>query len=193
LPERERKKHEIGVATGLAWTQFGGEILYVEASALPGSNGKGTLMLTGHLGDVMKESAQAGISYIRSRVDQLDITPTFNNDKDIHVHVPGGAIPKDGPSAGITMAVAVISALTNKPIRKDIAMTGEITLRGRILPIGGLKEKALAAHRNKIFEIIIPYENEKDLEDIPPTVKKRVKFHPAKTMDDVLDLVFVKK
>ncbi len=193
LPERERKEHEIGVATGLAWTQFGGEILYVEASVLPGSNGKGTLMLTGHLGEVMKESAQAGISYIRSRVDQLGISPTFNNDKDIHVHVPAGAIPKDGPSAGITMTVAVISALTNKPIRKDIAMTGEITLRGRILPIGGIKEKALAAHRNKIFEIIIPYENEKDLEDIPPTVKKRVRFHPVKTMDDVLDLVFVKK
>lgn len=193
LPERERKEHEIGVATGLAWTQFGGEILYIEASVLPGSNGKGTLMLTGHLGDVMKESAQAGISYIRSRVDQLGISPGFNKDKDIHVHVPAGAIPKDGPSAGITMAVAVISALTNKPIRKDIAMTGEITLRGRILPIGGLKEKALAAHRNKIFEIIIPYENEKDLEDIPPTVKKRVKFHPVKTMDDVLNLVFVKK
>jgi len=193
LPERERKEHEIGVATGLAWTQFGGEILYIEASVLPGSNGKGTLMLTGHLGDVMKESAQAGISYIRSRVDQLGISPTFNSDKDIHIHVPAGAIPKDGPSAGITMAVAVISALTNKPIRKDIAMTGEITLRGRILPIGGLKEKALAAHRNKIFEIIIPYENEKDLEDIPPTVKKHVKFHPVKTMDDVLNMVFVKK
>ncbi|MCD6570836.1 MAG: endopeptidase La [Deltaproteobacteria bacterium] len=193
LPERERKEHEVGVATGLAWTQFGGEILYVEASVLPGGDSKGTLMLTGHLGDVMKESAQAGISYIRSRVDQLGISPTFNKDKDIHVHVPAGAIPKDGPSAGITMAVAVISALTNKAVRKDIAMTGEITLRGRVLPIGGLKEKALAAHRNKIFEVVIPYENEKDLEDMPPIVKKRVKFHPVKTMDDVLDLVFVKE
>jgi len=193
LPERERKEHEVGVSTGLAWTQFGGEVLYIEASVLPTKNGKGSLALTGQLGDVMKESAQAGITYIRSKADHLGIPSTFNQDKDIHIHVPAGAIPKDGPSAGITMAVAVISALTNKAVRKDIAMTGEITLRGRVLPIGGLKEKTLAAHRNKIFEVIIPRDNEKDIEEIPAAVRKRVKFYPVTTMDEVLDLVFVGK
>ncbi|HPS93096.1 MAG TPA: endopeptidase La, partial [Deltaproteobacteria bacterium] len=193
LPEQERKEHEVGVSTGLAWTQFGGEILYIEASVLPCQEGKGgNVVLTGHLGDVMKESAQAGLTYIRSRAAQLGLAATFNRDSDIHIHVPAGAIPKDGPSAGITMATAVISALTNKAVRKDIAMTGEITLRGKVLPIGGLKEKALAAHRNKIFEIIIPKENEKDLEDIPPVVKKKVNFYPVSSMDEVLELVFVK-
>jgi ATP-dependent Lon protease len=193
LPEQERKEHEVGVSTGLAWTQFGGEILYVEVSVLPNSDGKGgALVLTGQLGDVMKESAQAGISYIRSRSDKLGVSPSFNREKDVHIHVPSGAIPKDGPSAGITMAVAAISALTNKAVRKDIAMTGEITLRGKVLPIGGLKEKALAAHRNKIFEIIIPKDNEKDLEDIPTEVRKRITFYPVSNMDEVLNLVFVK-
>ena len=152
----------------------------------------GGLVLTGHLGDVMKESAQAGISYIRSRADQLGISPSFNKEKDVHIHVPAGGIPKDGPSAGITMAVATISALTNRAVRKDIAMTGEITLRGKVLPIGGLKEKALAAHRNKIFDIIIPKDNEKDLEDIPTEVRKKINFHPVSNMDEVLELVFVK-
>jgi ATP-dependent Lon protease len=192
LPEQERKEHEVGVSTGLAWTQFGGEILYIETSVLPCAEGKGGgVVLTGQLGDVMKESAQAGLTYIRSRAEMLGISPTFNRDNDVHIHVPAGAIPKDGPSAGITMATAVISALTNKAVRKDIAMTGEITLRGKVLPIGGLKEKALAAHRNKIFEIIIPNENKKDLEEIPPMVKSKVKFYPVSSMDDVLDLVFV--
>ena len=192
MPEQERKEHEIGVSTGLAWTQFGGEILYIEVSVLAGSDGKGgAVTLTGQLGDVMKESAQAGISYIRSRAEKLGISPSFNKEKDVHIHVPAGAIPKDGPSAGITMAVAVISALTNRAVRKDIAMTGEITLRGKVLPIGGLKEKSLAAHRNKIFEIIIPKENEKDLEDIPPEVRKKITFHPVSNMDEVLELVFV--
>jgi ATP-dependent Lon protease len=140
----------------------------------------------------MKESAQAGISYIRSRSEKLGVSPSFNREKDVHIHVPAGAIPKDGPSAGITMAVAAISALTNKAVRKDVAMTGEITLRGKVLPIGGLKEKALAAHRNKIFEIIIPKDNEKDLEDIPTEVRKRITFYPVSNMDEVLSLVFVK-
>jgi len=185
MPEQERKEHEVGVSTGLAWTQYGGEILPCEA-------GKGgSVVLTGQLGDVMKESAHAGLTYIRSRAEKLGISPSFNRDNDVHIHVPAGAIPKDGPSAGITMATAVISALTGKAVRKDIAMTGEITLRGKVLPIGGLKEKALAAHRNKIFEIIIPKENEKDLEEIPPMVKKKVKFYPVNSMDDVLELVFV--
>ena len=192
LPERERTEHEVGVSTGLAWTQFGGEVLYIEASVLPTKNGKGSLVLTGQLGDVMKESAQAGITYIRSRAKELGISPTFNQDRDVHIHVPAGAIPKDGPSAGITMVVAVISALTNRAVRKDIAMTGEITLRGRVLPIGGLKEKTLAAHRNKIFDVIIPRDNEKDIEEIPHAIRKRVRFHPVTTMDEVLDMVFVK-
>ncbi len=192
LPEQERTEHEVGVATGLAWTQYGGEILYIETSILSGSEGKGgALVLTGQLGDVMKESAQAGLTYIRSRADKLGISASFNKENDVHIHVPAGAIPKDGPSAGITMAVAMISALTHRAVRKDVAMTGEITLRGKVLPIGGLKEKTLAAHRNKIFDIIIPKDNEKDLEEIPSTIKKKVSFHPVSSMDEVLELVFV--
>ena len=192
LPEQERTEHEVGVATGLAWTPFGGEILYIETSVLPSKDGKGGgLVLTGQLGDVMKESAQAGLTYARSRADMLGISPAFTRESDVHIHVPAGAIPKDGPSAGITMATAVISALTNRKVRKDIAMTGEITLRGKVLPIGGLKEKTLAAHRNKIFDIIIPKDNVKDLEDIPPVIKNKVTFHPVSSMDEVLELVFV--
>jgi ATP-dependent Lon protease len=169
LPDEEEKRNEVGVATGLAWTETGGEILHVEASTTPG---KGTLILTGHLGDVMKESAQAALTYARSRGKAYRIKPDDLNNREIHIHVPAGAIPKDGPSAGITMAVALISALTGIPVRKDVAMTGEITLRGRVLPIGGLKEKALAALRNHIKDIIVPYQNKKDLADLPVYLRK---------------------
>ena len=183
LPDEEMKRNEVGVATGLAWTETGGEILYVEASTTPG---KGTLILTGHLGDVMKESAQAALTYARSMGRAYRIKPNDLNNREIHIHVPAGAIPKDGPSAGITMAVALISTLSGAPIRKDVAMTGEITLRGRVLPIGGLKEKALAALRNHIRNIILPYQNKKDLAELPVYLRKKINFHPVKHMDEVL-------
>ncbi|MBI5642037.1 MAG: endopeptidase La [Deltaproteobacteria bacterium] len=190
LPEAEQEVDEIGVATGLAWTPVGGEILHIEATIM---NGKGQLTLTGHLGDVMKESAHAALSYARSRAKIFDLNPDFYKDLDIHIHVPSGAIPKDGPSAGITMAAALISALTQTPINKDIAMTGEITLRGRVLPIGGVKEKCLAALRAKITTIIIPERNKKDLEEIPKDIRKKLTFIPVKHMDDVLKVIFRKK
>ncbi len=183
LPEVEQETSQIGVATGLAWTQAGGEVLYVEASTM---KGKGNLTLTGHLGDVMKESAHAALSYTRSKAKELHINPDFYNNYDLHIHVPAGAIPKDGPSAGVTMATAVISALTKTPVKKDVAMTGEITLRGRILPVGGLKEKSLGAIRAKIKTIIIPDRNKKDLEEIPQSIKKKLNYVFARTMDDVL-------
>lgn len=183
LPEEEMEKDEIGVATGLAWTETGGDIIYVEATTM---KGKGSLTLTGQLGDIMKESAQAALSYVRSKSESLGIKSEIFSKTDIHIHVPAGAIPKDGPSAGITMATAIASALTGKPVRKDIAMTGEVTLRGRVLPIGGLKEKALAARRMGIKEIIIPKRNKKDLEDIPKYIKKDIRFIIADTMSDVL-------
>ena len=183
LPEVEQETSQVGVATGLAWTQAGGEVLYVEASTM---KGKGNLTLTGHLGDVMKESAQAALSYTRSRAKELHINPDFYENYDLHIHVPAGAIPKDGPSAGVTMATAVVSALTKTPVKKDVAMTGEITLRGRILPVGGLKEKSLGAIRAKIKTIIIPDRNKKDLEEIPQSIKKKLNYVFARTMDDVL-------
>jgi len=183
LPEQEREKDEVGIATGLAWTESGGEVLYVEASVM---KGKGKLTLTGHLGDVMKESAQAALSYIRSQAKALGIAQEVFYKKDIHIHVPAGAIPKDGPSAGITLATALASSLTNLPTRRDIAMTGEITLRGRILPIGGLKEKILAAKRAKLACVILPKRNQKDLEDIPKHLLRGLKFIFADTMADVL-------
>jgi ATP-dependent Lon protease len=190
LPEEDRVVNEIGIATGLAWTQVGGELLYIEAMLM---KGKGNLVLTGSLGDVMKESAQAALSYIRARADALGISPTLFEKNDIHIHVPAGAIPKDGPSAGITMATALISAITRVPTSKDIAMTGEITLRGRVLPIGGLKEKALAALRHNITKVIIPERNRKDLEDMPETIKNKMEFIFVNTVDDVLDVALVKK
>ena len=190
LPDEERDRNEIGVATGLAWTETGGEILHVEAATTPG---KGALILTGHLGDVMKESAQAALTYARSRGRAYRIKPNDLNNKEIHIHVPAGAIPKDGPSAGITMAVALISALTGRPVRKDVAMTGEITLRGRILPIGGLKEKVLAALRNHIKNVILPDQNKKDLADLPAYLRKRINFCLVKHMDGVLKIALTSR
>jgi ATP-dependent Lon protease len=190
LPDEEEKRNEVGVATGLAWTETGGEILHVEASTTPG---KGSLILTGHLGDVMKESAQAALTYARSKGKAYRINPNTLNNKEIHIHVPAGAIPKDGPSAGITMAVALFSSLAGVPVRKNVAMTGEITLRGRVLPVGGLKEKALAALRNKIKDVIIPYLNKKDLADLPLYVRKKINFTPVKHMDEVLRIALSAK
>ena len=180
-------RDEIGMVRGLAWTQVGGEVLDVEVSVVEG-NGK--LELTGNLGDVMKESARAAITYIRSRADVLGIAPDFYKTKDIHIHFPEGAVPKDGPSAGITMCIAVISALTNTPVRRDLAMTGEITLRGRILPIGGLKEKTMAALRTGITTVIIPSENEKDLAEIDQTVRSALNFVTTDHVDKILDVAF---
>ncbi len=188
LPEVELEVNEIGVATGLAWTSVGGEILHVETTTM---KGKGNLTLTGHLGDVMKESAQAALSYARSRSKECNLDPDFYEKLDVHVHVPAGAIPKDGPSAGVTMATSLISALTRIPVRKDVAMTGEITLRGRVLPIGGLKEKTLAALRAGIKNIIIPDQNRKDLEDIPQYIRRKVNFVFVKNMDEILKMAMV--
>lgn len=190
LADDEQETDEIGVATGLAWTPVGGETLFVESTVV---KGRGNLTLTGHLGNVMKESAQAALTYARSKTDVLGIAENFYEDKDIHIHVPAGAIPKDGPSAGVTMATSLISALMKTPVRKDVAMTGEITLRGRVLPIGGLKEKALAALRSNMSTLIIPENNRKDLEEIPLNVRKKITFYPVKHMDDVLNIALQKK
>jgi ATP-dependent Lon protease len=183
LPEAEQEHHEIGVATGLAWTSAGGEVLYVEASL---SKGRGNLTLTGQLGDVMKESAQAAVSYARAHAKKLGIEEDFYQKLDIHIHVPSGAIPKDGPSAGITMATALISALTKRPVSRDVAMTGEITLRGRVLPIGGLKEKSLAAFRAGIKTVVVPDRNEKDMDEIPKALRRKLHWVLANNMSDVL-------
>lgn len=177
-------KPEVGIVTGLAWTSVGGETLTVEVNAL---KGKGQIVLTGKLGDVMKESARTGISYIRSIADRFDLDPEFYSKNDIHIHLPEGAVPKDGPSAGITMALAVLSALTNIPVRNEIAMTGEITLRGRVLAVGGIKEKLLAAHRAGIKKVLLPKECEADLEEIPQNVKEQMEFVLVEHMDEVLE------
>jgi ATP-dependent Lon protease len=190
LPETEQEHHEIGVATGLAWTSAGGEVLYVEASL---SKGRGNLTLTGQLGEVMKESAQAAVSYARSHAKELGIDEDFYQKLDIHIHVPAGAIPKDGPSAGITMATALTSALTKCPVSRDVAMTGEITLRGRILPVGGLKEKCLAAFRAGIRTIVIPEKNQKDLDEIPKPLRRKLTVSPASNMAEVLKVALLDK
>ncbi len=183
LPETEGEKDEVGVATGLAWTPTGGDILFIEVSLV---RGKGNVTITGSLGDVMKESAQAAITYVRSRAPRMGLPRDFHSGADIHIHVPAGAIPKDGPSAGITIATALVSSLTGIPVRRDVAMTGEITLRGRVLPIGGLKEKALAALRAGITEIIVPEQNRKDLEEIPRHEARQFTFTFVENMDDVV-------
>jgi len=174
---------QIGMVTGLAWTQVGGELLCVESLIMPG---KGDLIVTGKLGDVMKESAKAAVSYVRSRAERLNLDPEFYHKYDIHIHIPEGAIPKDGPSAGISMCTSIVSALTKRPVHREVAMTGEITLRGRVLPIGGLKEKVLAAHRGGIRKIVLPEENRKDMKDIPKTIQKQVEFEFVEHMDQVL-------
>ncbi len=187
-PVLKEKKDDVGLTTGLAWTQAGGDVLFVEVATVPG---RGKIILTGQLGEVMKESAQAAISYTRSRWQDLDLDKNFYKSLDIHIHVPEGAVPKDGPSAGITMATALISALTNKKVRKDVAMTGEITLRGRVLEIGGVKEKVIAAHRAGIKTIILPKTNQKNLDKIPDKIKKDIKFNFVSHLDEVLKLAFV--
>jgi ATP-dependent Lon protease len=178
------EKNTIGIVTGLAWTQAGGDILFIEVSVMPG---RGNLTLTGHLGDVMKESCQAALSYVRSRYEMFGLEKDFYHKLDIHVHVPEGAVPKDGPSAGTAIATAMVSALTKIPIKKEVGMTGEITLRGRVMEIGGIKEKTIAAHRAGIKTIVMPKENMKDIEeDVPKHVLTDLKFVPVTQVDEAL-------
>src|SRR5437773_7549903 len=186
MPEVAERTAEPGVATGLAWTPVGGDILFIEATRMPG---KGALVLTGQLGDVMKESAQAALSFVRSKAKWLGIDENFLEKTDIHVHIPAGAIPKDGPSAGVTMFVALASMLTGKPVRPDVAMTGEITLRGAVLPVGGIKEKVLAAHRAGIKRVVMPDRNRKDIVDVPQQARDEMEFFYVKRMDELLPLV----
>jgi ATP-dependent Lon protease len=179
------KKNEIGLAVGLAWTEYGGQVLSTEATLM---QGKGRLTLTGKLGDVMQESAQAAMSYVRARSHLFGLPKDFYRHLDIHMHVPEGAIPKDGPSAGITICTAIVSALTHIPVRCNVAMTGEITLRGKVLPIGGVKEKLLAAHRLGLRTVILPKDNEKDLEEIPADIQSEMSIRFVEMMDEVLAL-----
>ncbi len=185
-----KEENEIGVATGLAWTEVGGDTLPIEVSVM---NGKGSLTLTGKLGEVMQESAKAALSYVRANTQRLGLVSDFYHDKEIHIHVPEGAIPKDGPSAGIVIASALVSALTGIPVKKNVAMTGEITLRGKVFPVGGLKEKILAAHRLGMKIVVLPFENEKDMEEIPKNIQKKMKFVLVKNMDEVLQVALGNK
>ncbi|MCB9480683.1 MAG: endopeptidase La [Desulfobacteraceae bacterium] len=184
-PEMDKEESQIGLSTGLAWTEVGGEVLYIEASILPG---KGEVQITGQIGEVMQESARAALSYAKSKLELMDEDENFFENRDIHIHVPAGAIPKDGPSAGIAMATALISAIIEKPVKNDVAMTGEITLRGRVLPIGGLKEKALGALRGGIKTIIFPEKNRKELSEVPKNVKRKIEFIPVATIEQVLEI-----
>lgn len=188
--DKVEKNDEVGIVTGLAWTPVGGDTLSIEVVPMAG---KGKLVLTGQLGDVMKESARAGFSYIRSRSKEFGLEDDFHEQTDIHIHIPEGAIPKDGPSAGITMTTAVVSALLGVKVKSNLAMTGEITLRGRVLPVGGIKEKILAAHRAGITNILIPKENERDLIDIPDNIKRNLTIRAVETMDEVLEYALVDK
>jgi len=189
LPEPEQEQDEVGVGTGLAWTQAGGDIMYVEATVM---KGKGQLLLTGHLGEVMKESAQAALSYARARAPELRVKEDLFSKVDIHIHVPAGAIPKDGPSAGITMATALISALTRVPVKRSVAMTGEVTLRGKVLPVGGVKEKVLAARRGGITTVLLPQKNDKDVKELPKTIRRGMHFVFVEHMDQVLAAALVR-
>jgi ATP-dependent Lon protease len=188
VPSEAARQPEVGVATGLAWTEVGGEILTIEATMM---RGRGHVTLTGQLGEVMQESAQAALSFIRGRAEQLGVDPLFQRKYDLHVHIPEGAIPKDGPSAGIALATALASLLSGVPTATDVAMTGEITLRGKILPVGGIKEKVLAAYRFGVKRLIVPKENEKDLAEIPADVGAALEFHLVERMDEVLPLALV--
>ena len=181
---------EVGVTTGMAWTAVGGDTLFIETTVMKGT---GKLVLTGQLGDVMQESAKAGLSVIRARSEKLGIDEEFYKNKDIRVHIPEGATPKDGPSAGVTMCTSMISALTSTPVRKDLAMTGEITLRGKVLPVGGIKEKVIAAHRAGVKKVLLPKDNMKDIDELPQNVRKELEFRSIETIDEVLEEALVKE
>jgi ATP-dependent Lon protease len=185
IPELSARTWGAGLATGLAWTPTGGDLIFIEAARMPG---KGTLTLTGQLGDVMKESATAALSYVRVHAEDLAMNGDFFGNTDIHIHVPAGAIPKDGPSAGVAMLVSLASLVTKRKARREVAMTGEITLRGDVLPVGGIKEKVLAASRAGVKEVILPQMNEKDLVDVPPQVREKMRFHLVRAMPEVLEL-----
>ena len=182
-PEEILEKDEVGIINGLAWTSVGGEIMQLEITSMPGT---GKIELTGSLGDVMKESAIAAVSYVRSNADRLSVDPDFYKNRDIHIHATEAAVPKDGPSAGVTMTVGLVSELTGRPVKRDVAMTGEVTIRGRVLPIGGLKEKSMAAYRGGVKTVFIPKDNLPDLEDVDVAVKENLRFIPVSNVDEII-------